>query len=511
MTEQLHDLLARIADEAGPGSNDATLWARARRARRRERALRVASVTVLAAAVVFGAVAIGLSTHTTPPPANRHTPAPHEGHGAIPSTVQGIHGDGGLDLESDLAVGPASVAIANRSGAFVVTAADGAYHRLRLPGFDPERFDPEHPGLALSPDGTRLAYGWHQTQAVGSKPRSPVGTRIVDLRSGAVLKIPGTPAYVVDPADFVSTYGYDWSPNGRYVGFETVTGQSSEHWYVGVDTSTASFIFFLHEPRLAACEVCKPMTLVDRHRIARVDPAPLYSDFEGSALVFGAVSQNQRTVQSEFTPLPAGADWTVGRFTPDGRRILLQPDGVGPGLVLVTNRNPRPYSAPDRYEATSLSLDPAEWPDGAEIDVLGWVGSEHALTMVNRGTGSDTSEPGGELVLVDIDSVADTTADDTPVTVDVVGHIDPGDPATTYSFATDFATVGTPTQDFDAGSSALPNADPIETDPISSQGDNDGETTRLIAYAIAGMTAFAVLTLVLTRQRRKKRNIHIHP
>jgi hypothetical protein len=130
MTEQLHDLLTRIADQAGPGNTDpTTLWSRAQHARRRDRAMRASAVALTALALV-GAIAIGLGTRNAPPPA-KQTPPTHQG---IPSTVRGLHGNGGLDLETDLAVGPASVAIENQSGAFVITAADGVYHRLRLPG-----------------------------------------------------------------------------------------------------------------------------------------------------------------------------------------------------------------------------------------------------------------------------------------------------------------------------------------------------------------------------------------
>ena len=61
-------------------------------------------------------------------------------------------------------------------------------------------------------------------------------------------KIPDAPRYVVDSKVRLSTFGYDWSPNGRYLVFETVTKDpaetGSEHWYVGVDTATTRFVFF---------------------------------------------------------------------------------------------------------------------------------------------------------------------------------------------------------------------------------------------------------------------------
>jgi hypothetical protein len=449
MTDQLHDLLTRIADQAGPGGNDPTVWDRARRARRRERVLRASAAAALAAVALAGAVAIGFGARSAPPPANEN-PNPHKNGIGIPSTVRGIHGDGGLDLETHLAVGPASVAIANHSGAFVITAADGVYHRLRLPGFDPQQFDQAHPGLALSPDGTRLAYSWRANNPRGPNARPRVGTRILDLRTGALQKIPGTPGHVVDvkvpvsPYGLpVSPYGYDWSPNGRYLVFETVVETQTPdpadagpaHWYAGINTATGRYFLFSTETRPASCAIpdCRPMTVADTRRIARVDPS---SDPRGPTLV------------GEGTRLPEPADWNVGRFTPDGRRMLLQPDGVGTGIVLVTDTSPRSYNGPHQSQTALLTLDSGDWPDGAKIDVLGWVAAHHALAMVNRGTGPDTAGTDGDLVLVDLSSVSDTTTEN-PLHLDVVGHVDPSDAGSAYSFATDFATVDAPTQDFD--------------------------------------------------------------
>jgi hypothetical protein len=504
MTEQLHDLLTQIADRAGPGSSDPTLWARAQRARRRDRAVR-ASAAALTALALAGALAIGLGSRHAPPPAN-HSPASHDTGPGIPSTVRGPHGDGGLDLETDLAVGPASVAIANQSGAFVITAADGDYHRLRLPGFDPTAFNDNETGLALSPDGNRLAYGWRATKSTGSTARRRVGTRILDLRTGALQKIPESPGYFVDTKVRISTYGYGWSPNGRYLIFETLTKDPAdtgpEHWWAGVDTATARFFMFGHEPRDLSCSVatdCPAMTLVRPRLSARVKSLGEFTGGTEKGLVVTSGAYY-------ITGLPGTADWSVGRFTPDGDRLLLQPDGVGTGLVLVTDHNPRAHPWRGEGDVTLLPLDSADWPDGAKIDVLGWVGADHALAMVNRGTGPDTWEPGGELILVDIGSVPGSTADDTPVNLQVVGHFDPGDRTGTYSFATDFATVDAPTQVF--GNSSSPHAaDPSRHGALPSQEHNDGDATHLVAYTAASLVVLAVLALVLARSRRK-RNVY---
>ena len=75
-------------------------------------------------------------------------------------------------------MGRASVAIANDSAAFVITADDGVYHRLDLPGFDPALYDAggsEVSGLTLSPDGTKLIYGWQGASEESGGERRATG------------------------------------------------------------------------------------------------------------------------------------------------------------------------------------------------------------------------------------------------------------------------------------------------------------------------------------------------
>ena len=103
--------------------------ARAQTARRRGA---IVTATAVGAAVFALAATIGVVVQ--PDPA-RPEPSPTQRPG-IPNIVHGVFGDGDLELETDLAVGAASIAIANPTGAFVVTADDGIYHRLDLPGFD---------------------------------------------------------------------------------------------------------------------------------------------------------------------------------------------------------------------------------------------------------------------------------------------------------------------------------------------------------------------------------------
>ena len=201
MTDQLHDLLARIADDAGPGPADPSLWGRARRARQVRRRQRVV------AAVAAGLAAVAALTAVGPEGASRRDPDPVDqpdrsspGPG-VPSVVYGVPGDGGLDLETDLSVGRASVAVTNPTGAYVVTADDGAYHRLRLPGYDAAAYDAQVTGLALSPD----APGW---PTAGRRLRcDPTATRAApgSERSTSPPGRGGAPASTSRPASPTST------------------------------------------------------------------------------------------------------------------------------------------------------------------------------------------------------------------------------------------------------------------------------------------------------------------
>ena len=87
--------------------------------------------------------------------AARRTRPPPEESPASPRTSTIRSATASSNSKRDLAVGRASVAIANDTAAFVITADDGVYHRLDLPDFDPALYaagGSEVSGLALSPD-----------------------------------------------------------------------------------------------------------------------------------------------------------------------------------------------------------------------------------------------------------------------------------------------------------------------------------------------------------------------
>jgi hypothetical protein len=238
MSEQLKELMGRLADEAGPAPQDPVLWQRARKSRRRDGWV-MATVAAVAVLVVTGSAIVGVAAVRDDPPPPADEPTEPRGEPGIPSAIEFPFGDGALELERDLAVGRASVAIANNTAAFVITADDGVYHRLDLPGFDPALYadgGSEVSGLALSPDGTKLVYGW---QGTSNSPKES-GARLLDLQTGEVTTLARQTLYD-EPARLL-TWGFSWSPDSRFVVNRVKIADpgdpwaSGPHWRQGLDT-----------------------------------------------------------------------------------------------------------------------------------------------------------------------------------------------------------------------------------------------------------------------------------
>ncbi len=196
MSDQLRDVMTRIAERAEPAAPDPTLWARARRARRRGE---IVTASALGAAVFALAATIGVVVQPDPRPA-RPPPTQRPGIPSHRPRRRSVTGASRSRVISPSARPPwRSPTRPTRSWS---PPTDGVYHRLDLPGFDPSVYDdPEvrrtgMVGLSLSPDGTRLAYGFH-----GALPEEtgqehgfvPSGVRILDLLSGQVETISGNP------------------------------------------------------------------------------------------------------------------------------------------------------------------------------------------------------------------------------------------------------------------------------------------------------------------------------
>lgn len=169
-TEELRRELARIGDTAPVVEVPADTFSRARRARRRDRALTVGAAVAVVALVA--GLATWLPQRSEPEPAGT-------GEVGVPDVIHAVPA-GALKATADLAVGRAAVALTSADGLpVVIDAEDGTYRALDLPGFGSMQDD--QGSLALSPDGRQLAWAWADPTPRGP---TPTGVRVVDLVTG---------------------------------------------------------------------------------------------------------------------------------------------------------------------------------------------------------------------------------------------------------------------------------------------------------------------------------------
>ena len=424
MSDQLRDLLDRVADDAPSPRPDPTLWRRARRARRRDRTVAVGAVAATVALIAVVAVQ-GQRLSSDPDPA----PDP-PGHRLI--SVHGVDGDGGLRLERDLAVGQATAVVTNETDIFVVTAADGAYHRLRLPGYDPALHDSsldntERPGVALSPDGRRLAYAWHAPIPTDVPDweedyHVPSGVRVLDLTSGAfAFEDPASPFQFAPHHTMWSVDNLDshlrWSSDGRYVVFNRSFGIYTGDWA----TEGGSGVEVLDTTgRIGSVQgLARPLDRLVAD--ASLDPrAPFMSTRGGAVVVDDRLIAWRTDGTATGPPMVIGDDWGSGTFT-TGHRALLAPLGVGDSLLDVDIRT--------RQQVERTVLDAEQWPEGATIELLGTTGPNTAVASVRRVIDGEAADD-AELVLLDLDG-----SDNQPVATTVGQVTDASGRA--FSFATD--------------------------------------------------------------------------
>ena len=140
------------------------------------------------------------------------------------------------EVESDLAIGTQAVGYVTSSGVPVlIDAEDGGYHLLRLPGFNGRAAsaDDYRAGLALSPDGHRLAYPFVNPSARTPDGPMPSGIRIVDLETGDVTTVPLT------GGDGVMLNSIAWAPGG---GWLVWSGQPTTSWTGASSFTTAGAV-----------------------------------------------------------------------------------------------------------------------------------------------------------------------------------------------------------------------------------------------------------------------------
>lgn len=241
--QQLRDELHRIAERAPEAYVPTDTFARGRRAHRRSVVIAVSAVSA-AIALIAGSIAFAPQRDSA-----EVDPARSDTDLAVPDTIfatptwlaeteDGHYVNAGK-LEHDLAIGAGAIAYAqpaqdsNGAVAIVVDADDGDYHPLYLPdfiGLDPYWKNSygdnggERP-LALSPDGTHLAWSWGlgRDAAAGSE-RVSGGVRIADLTTGKTSEW--------DLSNDGSTYvtGMEWSESGSQLLW---TGRQMDRWDSG--------------------------------------------------------------------------------------------------------------------------------------------------------------------------------------------------------------------------------------------------------------------------------------
>lgn len=268
MTDQkLRDELSRIADTAPTLRVPDGLYIRGRRRHRRAVAVVAASVTAAVVLIVVGITGL-------PDRQSDIEPAERNGDLVVPGMVEtapewlteldGLGSYAHADsLEDDLELGVGAVAYVrsssdeNGSVPVVVDATAGAYHVLDLPGFVGKevRGEESHSALALSPDGTHLAWAWADPADDDGTPR-PAGVKVADLATGDVRTWDVTAQH--DAAIYV--HNLEWSGNGQWLLWQ---GWQMRSWRDGTfetETSLAGGIglgddgFLFSDPSSAEAE-----------------------------------------------------------------------------------------------------------------------------------------------------------------------------------------------------------------------------------------------------------------
>lgn len=214
MTENLRSVLHDIAEDAPPVDVPDTLWRDARRARTRNRLVLVLAAVLLVGTA--GALALRWDSAGEAPVVSGRTATLPDHVYEVPHWVV-FDDDGDHVGETDLRLGTLAYAFqVGDARPVVVSAEDGSHRVLALPGFDAEPSSPTSPGsLAVSPDGTRLAWAWHEESTPGDATGSlEGGVRLLDTRTGEVTEhqVPG------DRVPLVNNFRF--SPDGQHLAYQ---------------------------------------------------------------------------------------------------------------------------------------------------------------------------------------------------------------------------------------------------------------------------------------------------
>lgn len=412
MTEKLREELARIGDTSPRVAVPADVWARGRRARRRDRVVVGAAVLSVVAMLGGLGLVLGLPGREDAPPVSG------DDAGAVPSVIHGVPNRFSVSTErgsvwdrsvaeSDLAIGRASVAFGAGQAFYlpvVVTAADGRYHPLDLPGWYADAtgwFAHTGVPLALSPDGTQLAWAWADFDAPASG-EMPAGVRVADLETGEVRTVRLT------GRDGVMVTTIAWSPDSRWLVWQ---GRMQTDWdpdggmRSGRKAGVAGRI-----PPGATRSLAVPMGDTASHSVSIASNGDvILTHSEGWQVVGahpgeggdrGVVRFDALEDQEAWLP----ADGTTGPVTPDGDGLAFRSDYPLPTVRFLTRGETlrRPVGV-DSRAVVDRDLPADLYPEGALVEPVGWLDGDHVVarvTGVENLSESGWSSDGSDLVVM---------------------------------------------------------------------------------------------------------------
>lgn len=350
--QQLRDELHRIAERAPEAYVPTDLFARGRRAHRRSVVIAISAISA-AIVLIAGSVALAPTRDSAD-----LDPARNRGDLAVPDKIYAAPRwmaeteDGeyvnAARLEHNLDIGVGAIAYvqsaqdSNGALAVVIDADDGNYHPLALDdfiGLDPYWKNSYgdgvgHRPLALSPDGTHLAWAWGTGKVTPDDGPATGGVRIADLITGETSEW--------DLSDETGTYvtSMEWSDGGNQLLW---TGFEAERW------STDAYV--PGDPRAGAISRTSGAATPYAGRISdgmyAATSLGLWAVSDDGAIAFNGLGGSKLPVQQptgKITELPMpkeastwdpiefhGSDLYVTTFRDRERRsYLTRLDGAGP-------------------------------------------------------------------------------------------------------------------------------------------------------------------------------------